>query len=872
MTSLSSFRAIGTALTMIIVSCLFLPGCTRSTRSFYQEGVSRELAKYRARHIYDVHYDLSFTIPQHKEEPVTGVARIHFKPLKARHGLILDFTPGIDHIHSLTINQDSVSYRVMNEHIYVDANGLIPRQENVAEISFTASDQALNRSEDFMYTLFVPDRASTAFPCFDQPDIKATFSLHLNLPPHWTALGNGPVEKEKLIANRKHMHFAADQPISTYLFAFAAGDFQVVSHTKNQRTLNLYHRETDSRKLAHNLPSVFEQHFKALNWLEEYTGIAYPYKKFDMALLPGFQYSGMEHPGAVWYRDERLLLDENAPLSRKISKATLIAHETAHMWFGNLVTMQWFDDVWLKEVFAGFIADKIIEAQFPEENHKLQFVLSHYPRAYNIDRSQGTHPIKQPLDNLKMAGTLYGRIIYNKAPIVFEQLEKIMQPPAFRAAVQEYLHTFAHGNADWDDLVRIFDKHSHEDITRWSNAWVYGEGMPIISYHWQPANDAKQQAYLTATCESSQPHSPFPAQYLKASLVTGRHEIVNKTIWLHESPIHIPTEETPDHIHLVLLNGQGTGYGFFVMQDSDLDFALYKGWKLKDDNLRASLYINLHENFLNARVAAERYFDFLLQSLQAESNDLLQNYLLQNLKIVCINFLDYETDEQYSQQVEDLLWNRLNDQESGVRQLYFEKWITLARSAQSARQMYELYTGKISLPGFPISDPHMSLLALEASLRSPQYRQLPEKEQKRIQNPDRLRRFQFLLPAVSPDKEVRDAFFAHLKEAQNRRPEPWVIEGLYFLHHPLHPNQGIDYVKESLYMLEEIQQTGDIFFPQNWLQATLHNYRDPLVAQMVREYLLEEIPHNLRLKVYQASDLIMRSEAMQQNLNGQVSH
>ncbi|MBW6480862.1 MAG: aminopeptidase, partial [Bacteroidales bacterium] len=434
-------------LSAVAMAFLFsITSCQRSMRGFFEQGVSKDLAKYRARQIYDVHYDLAFQIPEKKEQPVQGTVRIHFKPLKARHGVILDFQPGENFIHDVKVNSSETDYNILSGHIYLDANGLVPRQENIIEISFTSSDQALNRSDDFMYTLFVPDRASTAFPCFDQPDIKATFDLTLEIPAKWTAMSNGPLTEEEVSGETRTMHFSKSDPISTYVFAFTAGQFRQVSDTRDGFTIHILHRETDQEKIERNLPEILDQHYYSLHWMEEYTGIAYPYEKFDMVILPGFQYSGMEHPGAIWYRDARLLLDENPPITRQVSKASLIAHETAHMWFGNLVTMQWFDDVWLKEVFAGFMADKMVAEMFPDVNHQLQFLLNHYPRAYSIDRTRGAHPIKQELSNMKMAGTLYGPVIYNKAPIIFEQLEEIMQAANFQSAVREYLITYSHGN------------------------------------------------------------------------------------------------------------------------------------------------------------------------------------------------------------------------------------------------------------------------------------------------------------------------------------------------------------------------------------------------------------------------------------------
>src|SRR5262249_13079205 len=154
------------------------------------------------------------------------------------------------------------------------------------------------------------------------------------------------------------------------------------------------------------------------DWLERYTGIPYPFDKFDFVLLPAFQFSGMEHPGAIYYNASQVLLDESATETLLLGRALLIAHETAHMWFGDLVAMRWVDDVWLKEVCANFFADRVVHPLFPGVNHDLRFFLAHYPAAYSVDRTAGAHPIRQELENLNEAGGLYGPIIYHKAPIV----------------------------------------------------------------------------------------------------------------------------------------------------------------------------------------------------------------------------------------------------------------------------------------------------------------------------------------------------------------------------------------------------------------------------------------------------------------------
>ena len=242
----------------------------------------------------------------------------------------------------------------------------------------------------------------------------------------------------------------------------------------------MFHRETEAERVSRNIDDIFDLHADAIAWLEEYTGIAYPFEKFDLVLIPAFQYGGMEHPGAILYRADRLLLDESATQDEQLGRASLVAHETAHQWFGDYVTMRWFDDVWMKETFANFMAAKIVNPAFPDVDHDLRFLLAHHPAAYGVDRTAGANPIRQPLDNLDEAGTLYGAIIYQKAPIVVAQLEQLMGMEALRDGLQEYLQNHPYGNASWEDLITVLDPRTGEDLAAWSQAWVEESGRPRI--------------------------------------------------------------------------------------------------------------------------------------------------------------------------------------------------------------------------------------------------------------------------------------------------------------------------------------------------------------------------------------------------------
>ncbi|HWJ57632.1 MAG TPA: M1 family aminopeptidase, partial [Vicinamibacterales bacterium] len=443
-------------------------------------GVTDTLAAARSARISNLRYDLAFTIPARKDAAVAGREVIRFELASGGEPLVLDYAPDRSGmLLRAELNGAPVTVRQVNGHIIIPADGL--RQgENAVSLEFNAGDAPLNRSDDFLYTIFVPARAHLAFPCFDQPDLKGRWTLALDVPEGWQALGNGAEVERATGAGRTRVRLAATEPISTYLFAFASGKLSVEQAERNGRTFRMFHRETDAAKVARNRDAIFDLHAAALAWLEQYTGIPYPFGKFDFFLVPAFQFGGMEHPGAIFYNATGLMLDESATQDQLIGRASVIAHETSHMWFGDLVTMRWFSDVWMKEVFANYMAAKIVNPAFPSLNHQLRFLVDYYPAAYGVDRTAGTNEIRQPLKNLNDAGTLYGAIIYQKAPIVMRQLETLAGAAAFQDGLREYLKTYAFGNAAWPDLIALLDRRTPEDLAAWSHVWVEERGRPVI--------------------------------------------------------------------------------------------------------------------------------------------------------------------------------------------------------------------------------------------------------------------------------------------------------------------------------------------------------------------------------------------------------
>lgn len=832
-------------------------GCSKSP----EFGVSRELATERKNNLSNIEYAIYLSVPSSKSDSVPGRVEMSFE-LKERQRVIVDYRLSDSSLLSITINSRVFSTKPENGHIIIPARFLC-QGANKVDIDFYAGKASLNRKDDFMYSLLVPDRASTVFPCFDQPDLKACFDLTIEVPKTWIAVTNSATANSMETDTSKIFMFDKTKPISTYLFAFAAGKFDTLSRTENGRKIILYHRESDSKKVKRNLDAIFSSHFHALNWLENYAGIVYPFEKLDIVLIPDFQYSGMEHPGAIFYRDSKLFLDENPSENQKLNQANLIAHEVSHQWFGNLVTMCWFNDVWMKEVFAGLMADKIVNPQFPQINHQLAFLLSHYPKAYSVDRTKGSNPIRQNLDNLLLAGTLYGDIIYHKAPIAMMQLEQTIGPDLFQQGIRNYLNTYKMGNASWDQLIGILDSLTPLNLKSWSKSWIEQAEMPTITA--TQLNDKNEGHHVELHQKTK---NLFIPMVYNISLYNEKKTKIELKVDQNKPLVEV--FENPDvefTTSSLQPNSDGLGYGLFIPDSASLSILSSTNNYIENAVSRASNLISIHELFLNGKIKSEPYFKFLLTSLTREKEPQIRNYILGNIEMLWWQFMNEDERIKQSQLLEFTLYKLFNSKQISIdeRKPIFQTYSKVAISNESVESLIDYWSGKSKIDGITLSEQDFTNLAYEIAVRGVhESDSILDIQQQRIANPDRLAKFRFIKRAVSSDEAVRDDFFHTLFNAENRRPEPWVSEALRYFNHPLRSSYSIHYLTASLDLLPEIQQTGDIFFPKIWLDATLWGHQSSQAAKIVLDWLNTHpnVSDNLKNKLKQSADLLFRASNM----------
>ncbi|MCC7308371.1 MAG: hypothetical protein IT173_12455 [Acidobacteria bacterium] len=590
----------------------------------------------------------------------------------------------------------SLTYVEQNEHL-IFSDGVVAG-ENVIKLDFTSpiltSGSAVTRYVDkedgaeYIYSLFVPSDASTAFPVFDQPDLKARFSLAVDSPSRWSVVSNSRIDceganetypneadlfRKREISNLvkkgatkdrireaerclehfpdeqwvKYASFKETKPISTYVFAFAAGPFEAFADqggnlsgsggaakhkgSSQPGTLptgrvsasgddgSIYVRKSQAAKFKPHAAEVFRLNREAVKYFEQYFDYKFPFPKYDLVLIPEFPFGGMEHAGATFLRESSIIFPQEPTKNDYISRATLIFHETAHQWFGDTVTMRWFDDLWLKEGFATFMAYKALEKIMPEMNAWKVFYERVKQGAYATDSTKGTTPIYQEIKNLSAAKSAYGNIVYNKAPAFLRQAEFYLAEDKFQTAVRAFLKKHEFGNAGWEGLVGELERASQQDLKEWAQRWVKTPGVPMFYANLSDVKNSKNGFSYGIVQEP--PKSTKLIWPMRTKLLTRTH--ADRIAEEYDSTLAFSLRRQGefegatmvcDHCRtfrsdFIFANYGDYGYGIFLLDEKSRDYVLKNIQNEKDPFLRAmmwgALWDSVREGELDPRVFVE---------------------------------------------------------------------------------------------------------------------------------------------------------------------------------------------------------------------------------------------------------------------------
>ena len=832
------------------------------------DGIPRDLARQRAAQISDLHYQLRFTLTSHASS-ASGHEELRFHS-NSSNSVLLDFREGT--ASNLTVNGTAVPAKIGNGHIELPAN-VIHADENVVAMDFTApvatAGKAITRFEDkddnteYLYTLFVPMDAEVAFPCFDQPDLKGRFHLELTAPQDWTVISNTAIESQSQASSgQRKTVFSETRPISTYLFAFAAGPFRKVHETPGLP--GLYVRQSKFQKAQEEAPEVHQITAQGIRYLAKFFAQPFPFPKYDMVMIPGFAYGGMEHAGATFLREESVLFRVAPTHSDHLNRDILLLHELTHQWFGDLTTMRWFDDLWLKEGFAQFMAFQALASLKPDENIWKRFYQAIKPAAYGIDSTKGTTPIYQNIANLKDAKSAYGAIVYSKAPGVIKQLAFVLGEEHFRDGLRLYLKEHAYANAEWSDLVRAFEHVSGRSLQDWAASWIRSQGMPQVDVAWSCDTQDRIDHFSLAQHDVLGEGATWPI-----AMQIGLHDEGSTPILLR-AELNTEKADLREAIgkscpQYVFLNDQDFAYGRFLLDERSRKAVLEKLGGISSVFERTLLWGSLWDSVREADLAPHDFVELALRLLPAETDESLAQNLIGHMATALHRYVNHSVRSEIVPRAEALASSQmLHSSSQDLRIIWFRALRAIAESPQGRAQLKELLSGKLAVPGVELRplDRWIIVTALIA-LHDSDAEALFAAEQKRDSSGDG-QKYAYMAQAARPESASKQHYFEDYLH-DSSRPEDWIEQSLGPFNYWNQSELTLPYLKPALEALPQIKRERKIFFALGWLNAFIGGQQSAAAQARVHEFLkTAALDKDLQLKVLEVSDELDRTVKIRQ--------
>ena len=847
------------------------PAAEGAVDPLMQPGISLALAKRRAAQIAHVRYDIVLDVTA--ADRAVGAVEIRFDR-RTDDDLILDFRGTV--LAELMANGTPVSAAARSDgHLVLPARALKTGGNIVTarfETPIAASGAAIIRFRDsadgrtYLYTLLVPSDANLLFPCFDQPDLKARIRWQVIAPTGWTVIANGPVEAKASAGAATRWRFAETAPISTYLAAFAAGPWAATtSAPAGEKAITLYARH--SRAAEVDADAQLATNRAAVRWLADWFGVPFPFAKLDLVLTPAFPFGGMEHVGAVFYNEDRFIFREPPTLPQRLARDQTIYHEISHQWFGDLVTMRWFDDLWLKEGFSTFMAARIQADLQPDSNAWTTFLLSIKTPAYRADATSGTAPLWQSLDNLDAAKSNYGPIVYNKAPAVIKQLAFFVGEDGVRRGLHLFLTRHAYANATWQDLLGAVGEASGVDLAAFGRQYVLRAGLPRVDTRLRIAQGRIEALDLVQRPARVLPGDPGGTWPMKVRVRLGYRDRDDVVLDARFDGDVAPLAgaaglPAPDY---VWANDDDQGYGLFMPDDRTTAWIVAHVGGVVDSLLRAMLWSALWDVVRDLRLSPERYLAVLLRELAHERDEQISRTILSRGAAALDMYLTDARSAPLRSGWERALIARMDDATLGygLRKDALDRLIATARTPLALDRLRSLLAGQASLTGAPIRQPtRWAIIRRLIAIGAPDASALFAAERTRDTSTEAAKDA-FVTEAATPTAAVKSAYFKRYFDDAALN-EAWASESLSAFNADGQATLTIGFLRPALDRLLWIRQNRRIFFLPAWIDAFIGGQVSGDALKIVDGFLNEQrtLPIDVRRKILLARDELARTVAI----------
>lgn len=495
------------------------------------------------------------------------------------------------------------------------------------------------------------DVACRMFACFDQPDLKAALELTAVTPKGWSVRANGEAASEPVSTDATTTHtFVPTKPISTYLFVVCAGPWASYVWEYAGREFGWHAKKSLAPQLERDVDELRRITEGSYDYYTSVFDEDYAFGHYHQIFAPGLNWGALETPGCVTFRDEFLPIDEPT-FAEELNRATVIAHEMAHMWFGDLVTMQWWDDTWLNESFADFMSYHVCADALGYEMSWTNFSLSRKSRAYAADSRRSTHPVapgEGAITDVDIAFTFFDMISYSKGTSVLRQLVEWLGKEPFFKGLNTYLTKHAFGNATLDDLITALDAATDRDVRGWAGGWLFESGFDVIKM-------APVDGGYELSAGGDRPHVMDVAR-----LVRNRREIVEASTDHIMLPVSGTAFVPAEADEFVVPNCTDTTFARIQMVPAHIRDIASDIWRIEKVTTRAAIWWSYYAAVAAHEMSLDSFVDAAAANFSHEQEPIILNHMSSLIHSLIAQRLDSKEYLEAASSLSEALATRLS--------------------------------------------------------------------------------------------------------------------------------------------------------------------------------------------------------------------
>jgi aminopeptidase N len=677
--------------------------------------LSQADAAARSARVANVEYVLDFTLTG--KETFGGTTTINFDLKDAATPLTIDLNKAT--IKSLTVNGKQLTPRYNGWFVTLAAQDLAKGKNSVTiayERLHSTNGEGLHRMVDpvdgrvYTYSHFEPAAAQQMFPLFDQPDLKATYKVTVSAPADWQVVSTTRESQVLEAGASKRWTFPVTKKLSPYNFSLHAGPYKVWEDNSAKYPMRLFARQSVAAQV--NPADWFRYTKNGLEFFDDYFGIPYQFEKYDQLLVPDFLYGAMENAAAVTFAEARFLQKAAMTDEQKHRLASVIMHEMAHQWFGDLVTMQWWNGLWLNESFASFMGTLATAEATEFKNAWQSFYSGGKQAAYTQDQKVTTHPIEVPVPSTANAFDNIDAITYSKGASTLVQLRHLLGPEVFRKGVHNYLVKYAYKNAKLEDFIGSLGEAAGRDLRQWTKQWLYQAGVNTIAADYSCAGGK----ITTFALRQSAPSKELPT-LREQRVQVGTFKLNGNALELARNvPVTYSGARTavpalvgsacPD---LVYPNYQDWGFVKVQLDKRSFDTARSSLASVDDPFLRAMLWQSLWDGVRDAKLPLDEFIKTALNNAPQEKDYTLLGGVLGKVaaskEYLDVMNLDAAYVRDTTRALEDMAWNGVLSSKGNdnFQRRWFTNYISLASSEAALTRLAALLDGKNAVEGLNVN-------------------------------------------------------------------------------------------------------------------------------------------------------------------------